>query len=106
VSTSTLLLVIAILAVGTYGLRLLGVLLRHRLVLPAPVARLLPLSAVALLAALAATATLTDAGRLAGIARPAGVLVGFALALRRLPFVVVVLAAAATTALLRLLGLP
>ncbi|MGE5827692.1 MAG: AzlD domain-containing protein [Micromonosporaceae bacterium] len=105
-STSTLLLVIAILAVGTYSLRLLGVVLRHRLVLPAPVARLMPLAAVALLAALAATATLTDAGELAGIARPAGVLVGFGLALRRLPFIVVVLAAASTTALLRLFGLP
>jgi hypothetical protein len=41
----------------------------------------------------------------AGIARPAGVLVGALLAWRRAPFVVVVLAAAATAALLRLAGI-
>ena len=40
----------------------------------------------------------------AGVARPAGVAVGALLAWRRAPFVVVVLAAAATAALLRLAG--
>jgi hypothetical protein len=42
----------------------------------------------------------------AGLARPAGVLVGALLAWRRLPFVAVVVAAAATAALLRLAGIP
>lgn len=100
----TLVVVIGVLAAGTYALRLAGVLVRDRLELPETVAWLLPLAAVALLAALAATAALTDAGRFAGIARPAGVLVGAVAAWRRLPFVAVVLAAAAATAGLRAIG--
>ncbi|MGN9775543.1 hypothetical protein ACTMS0_07180 [Micromonospora sp. H33] len=47
---------------------------------------------------------LVYAGGFAGWARPAGVLVGVLLAWRRAPFVLVVLGAAGTTALLRLLG--
>jgi branched-subunit amino acid transport protein len=98
--------VILLLAAGTYGFRLGGVLLRDRIALPAPVARLLPLAAVALLAALAATAALTEGHGSAGVARPAGVLAGALAAWRRLPFVVVVLVAAGTAALLRLVGVP
>jgi branched-subunit amino acid transport protein len=94
------------LAVGTYTLRLTGVLLRDRLTLSDRVRRLLPMAAAALLAALAACAALTDAGAFAGIARPAGVAVGALLAWRRAPFVVVVIAAAATAAGLRLAGVP
>jgi len=100
----TLVVVIAVLAVGTYAMRLAGVLVRDRLELPETVAWLLPLATVALLAALAATWTLTEAGRFAGVARPVGVLVGAVAAWRRLPFVVVVLAAAVTTAALRAFG--
>jgi len=102
----TLLIVILVLAAGTYGFRYAGVTLRDRLTLPPAVQRLLPIAAVTLLAALAATAALTDAGGAAGIARPAGVLVGVVLAGRKAPFVVVVVAAAATAAGLRLLGVP
>jgi branched chain amino acid efflux pump len=105
-SAATLAVVIGVLALGTYGFRLAGVLLVGRVRLPAPVARLLPLAAVALLAALAATAALTDAGHVAGVARPVGVLAGVIAAWRKAPFVVVVLVAAATAALLRLAGLP
>jgi branched-subunit amino acid transport protein len=101
-----LIAVILTLAAGTYGLRLSGALLRDRLTLPAPVARLLPLGAVALLAALAATAALTQGHGFAGVARPVGVLAGVLVAWRRLPFIVVVLAAAGTAALLRLAGVP
>ncbi|WP_433529273.1 AzlD domain-containing protein [Micromonospora sp. CA-263727] len=101
-----LIAVIVALAVGTYGFRVAGVLLRDRLDLPAWARRLLPIGAAALLAALAATAALTEAGGFAGWARPAGVLVGVLLAWRRAPFVLVVLAAAGTAALLRLLGVP
>ena len=93
------------LAVGTYTMRLAGVLLRERLELSPALQRLLPMAAAALLAALAATAALTEDGGFAGIARPAGVAVGAVLAWRRAPFVVVVIAAAATAALLRLTGL-
>jgi branched-subunit amino acid transport protein len=105
VSTDVLVAVIAALAVGTYGFRLAGILLRDRLDLPDRVREVLPMAAAALLAALAATATLfTQAGEAAGVARPVGVLVGVVLAWRKAPFVVVVVAAAATAALLRLAG--
>ena len=94
------------LAVGTYTMRLSGVLLRDRLELSDSLQRLLPMAAAALLAALAATAGLTEAGGFAGIARPAGVAIGALLAWRRAPFVVVVVAAAGAAALLRLAGVP
>jgi branched-subunit amino acid transport protein len=94
------------LALGTYGLRPGGVLLSDRLRLSPTMARILPLAAVALLAALAGTAALTDAGHVASVARPAGVLAGVVAAWRRPPFVAVVVIAAATAAGLRLLGVP
>jgi branched-subunit amino acid transport protein len=103
---TAMIVVVAVLAVGTFAMRLAGVVLAERVTLPEPVRRLLPLAAVALLAALVATAALTEAGGAAGVARPAGVLVGAVLAWRRLPFAVVVIAAAVTAAGLRLLGLP
>ena len=97
---------IVALAVGTYSMRLGGALLGGRLKLPDNIQRLLPMAAAALLAALAGTATLMAGQAFAGVARPAGVLVGGILAWRKAPFVVVVLAAAATAALLRLAGVP
>jgi branched-subunit amino acid transport protein len=97
---------IVALGVGTYSMRLGGVLLRGRLELSATVQRILAMAAAALLAALAGPAALMAGTDFAGIARPAGVLVGGILAWRKAPFVVVVLAAAATAALLRLAGVP
>jgi len=97
---------ILVLAVGTYGFRVVGPLLRGRLRLPDRLDRLLSDAAVVLLVALVATSALTEGTHLAGVARPAGVLVALALVLRRAPFPVVVVAAAASTALLRLLGVP
>ncbi|GIF11796.1 AzlD domain-containing protein [Actinoplanes teichomyceticus] len=94
------------LAVGTYAMRLSGVLLRDRLELSPALRRLLPMAAAALLAALAGTAALTAGAGFAGVARPAGVAVGALLAWRRAPFVLVVVAAAAATAVLRLAGVP
>jgi branched-subunit amino acid transport protein len=105
-STIALIVVIAVLSLGTYAMRLAGVVLGDRLRLSPTVARLLPLAAVALLAALAATAALTEAGDFAGVARPVGVLAGVTAAWRKLPFIAVVVIAAATAALLRLLGVP
>jgi|RhiMetdeSRZDD1v2_1073273.scaffolds.fasta_scaffold1162728_2 branched-subunit amino acid transport protein len=105
-STSTLILVIAVLAVGTYSLRLLGVVLGDGLHLSPAVGRLLSLGAVALLAALATTAALTDAGGFTGIARPAGVVAGVVAAWRKVPFIGAVVIAAAVAAGLRLLGVP
>ena len=92
------------LAAGTYLLRLAGIVLRGRLTVPERVERYLDLGATALLVALAATATLTAAGDFAGWARPAGVAVALAAAWFRMPFVLVVVLGATTTAGLRLLG--
>jgi branched-subunit amino acid transport protein len=101
-----LLATILALAVGTYAFRLTGVVLRERLELPSWLQHLLPVAAATLLAALAVTSALMEGGVLVGVARPAGVLVGVALAWRRAPFIVVIGAAAVTAAALRLLGLP
>jgi hypothetical protein len=97
-------LVIAVLAVGTYAFRLTGPLLRHRVRIPGRLERLASTAAAVLLVALAVTAALTQGHAFVGWARPAGVLIGGILATKRAPFPVVVLAAAATTALLRLAG--
>lgn len=98
------LIAIAALALGTYAFRLAGPVFRHRLRLPDRALRLLSAAATVLLVALVATAALTQGHGFAGWARPSGVLVGGVLAVRRVPFPVVVIAAAATTALLRLSG--
>ena len=70
-----------------------------------PAGRSSAVTAAVLLVSLAATSALTSGHDFAGAARPAGVLVAGVLAVRRVPFPVVVLAAAAVTALLRLAGL-
>lgn len=100
------LLAILVLAAGSYLFRLAGPVLRDRVHIPDRVQDLLSTSAVLLLVALVATAALTGEHGFAGWARPAGVLVGGVLAVRRAPFPVVIIAAAATTAILRLLGVP
>lgn len=126
-SNQTLIVVIALLAVGTYALRLGGVLLARRIPAadaadspgnasatgPGPktgvggaVSRLLPYAAVALLAALAATAAVIESGEFAGYARPAGVVAGVVAGLLRAPFAVAVVLAAVVAAGLRLLGVP
>ncbi|MCP2166617.1 AzlD domain-containing protein [Goodfellowiella coeruleoviolacea] len=97
---------VLVLALGTYGLRLAGPLLRDRVRLSERVTRVLAVAATTLLTALIATAALTSGSGYAGWSLPAGVLVGGLAAWRRLPFVVVVVLAAATTAVLRLLGAP
>lgn len=99
------LLAVLVLAGGTYGLRLAGPVLHSRVTLSAQRQWQLSLAATALLCALVAVTTLTVGHGFAGWARTAGVAVGGLLALRRLPFIVAVIAAAATTALLRLAGL-
>ncbi|MDN3024831.1 AzlD domain-containing protein [Streptomyces sp. S.PB5] len=93
------------LAVGTYAFRLVGPVLHGRVELPPRVQELLSAGAVVLLTALLATGALTEGGGFAGWARPIGVLVGGVLAWRRAPFVVVVLGAAGTAAVLRACGM-
>ncbi|MFE1950411.1 MULTISPECIES: AzlD domain-containing protein [Streptomyces] len=94
------------LAAGTYAFRLAGPALHGRVELPARVQELLTTAATVLLVALLATGALMAGHEFAGWARPAGVLAGGVLAWRRAPFALVVVGAAAVTALLRLAGLP
>ena len=96
----------ATLAAGTYAFRFCGQALRARISFPPRARRMLEAAAVILLAALVATTALTQGHGFAGCARPAGVLAGGILAWRKAPFLVVVITAAAVTALLRLLGVP
>ncbi|WP_166355981.1 AzlD domain-containing protein [Phytoactinopolyspora limicola] len=103
---TTLVLAILVLGAGTFAFRFAGPVLRARIELSARMERLMAMSAVVLLAALVATADVMEGQELAGVARPAGVLVGGVLAWRRVPFVVVVVGAAGTAAVLRLLGVP
>ena len=97
---------VAILALAgvTYGFRLAGPLCRGRATPPPAATAVFADAAAVLLIALAATSALTAGHDFAGWARPAGVLVAGILAARRAPFPVVVIAAAAVTALLRLAG--
>ena len=94
------------LSAGTFAFRFSGPVLRQRLAFPPWANSLLEAAGVVLLAALVATTALTEGHGFAGPARPAGVLAGGVLAWRKAPFLVVVLAAAAVTAVLRLLGVP
>jgi branched chain amino acid efflux pump len=96
---------VLVLAAGTYGFRVAGPLLRNRLELPERVKELMTTAAVVLLFALIVTAALMDGRSFAGWGLPAGVAVGGLLAWRKAPFIVVVVAAAATTAGLRLAGI-
>ena len=105
-NTPLLLIGIGVLAVGTFSMRFAGPALRSRFEVPERAQQLLAAAAIVLLTALVATSALTDGHGPAGVARPAGVLVGGVLAWRKAPFVLVVVAAAATAAGLRLLGVP
>lgn len=105
-STTALVAAVLVLGVGTFAFRYAGPLLRDRVTLSPRVEQLLGVSAIVLLAALVATAAVMDGQQFAGVAKPAGVAVGALLAWRRAPFVLVVVAAAATAAVLRLLGVP
>ncbi|MFF0815243.1 AzlD domain-containing protein [Rhodococcus sp. NPDC003318] len=106
--TATVPLVVAVLVLGagTFAFRFAGPALRSRGIVPDRLESVLAIGAVVLLVAVAATNALTEDGGVAGVARPVGVLVGGVLAWRKAPFVVAILAAAGTAALLRLLGVP
>jgi branched-subunit amino acid transport protein len=107
VTTGSAALIAATLALGlgTFAFRFAGVTLRSRLTVSARAQQAMTAASVILLVALVATSTLLQDGHWAGLARLAGVLVGGVLAWRKAPFVLVVLAAAAVAAGLRLLGL-
>lgn len=105
-TATTLIACTAVLAVGTFAFRVAGPLLKTRVTLSPQVEKLFAVAAVVLLASLVATSSLLEGAESAGWARPAGVAVGGVLAWKKAPFVVVVLAAGATAAGLRLLGVP
>lgn len=92
------------LGAGTFALRIAGGLLRSRVELSERVDGLLAQGAAVLMTATVATAALLDGREPAGVARIAGVVVAGVLAWRRAPVVVVVLGAAGTAAVLRVLG--
>lgn len=96
---------VVVLAAGTFAMRAAGPVLRTRVRPSAEAERALATAAVVLLAALVGTSALFDGAAPAGLARAAGVAVGGVLAWRGAPFVVVVLIAATTAAVLRLLGM-
>jgi len=96
-------LLLALCAVS-YGLKAAGPLLAGGRRLEPGVRRALDLVAVPLLAALVLVQTLGDGHRIAIDARVPALAVAALLVWRRAPFLVVVLAAAGTAALLRALG--
>jgi branched-subunit amino acid transport protein len=106
ISTPALIAGIVVLGAGTYALRAAGPVLRSRIELGERPKALMNTATVVLLTALVATVALVEGGATAGIARPAGVLVGGVLAWRRAPFALVVVAAAVTAAGLRWAGVP
>jgi len=96
--------VLLALAAVSYGLKAAGPLLASGRELGPGVRRALDLVAVPLLAALILTQTVGDGSRLVLDARLPALAVAAVLVWRRAPFLVVVLAAAGTAALLRALG--
>lgn len=102
ISTTQILFSAVVLGAGTFAFRAAGPVLRSRFAMSPRLVALMSTAAVVLLVALVATTTFADGRGYADPARPLGVLVGGALAWRRVPFAVVVVAAAATAALLRL----
>jgi uncharacterized membrane protein len=95
---------ILVLAAGTYALKSAGPLLLGDRPLPPRLARLVTLLPPALLAALVCVQALAVPDSLRPGARLAGVAVAALLALRGAPFLVVVVAGCAGTALARALG--
>lgn len=95
---------VAILAIGTYCLRIAGPTLRKRIQVSARASELMDRATVVLLMSVALTGALYAGHDFAGWARPAGVAVGIVAALGKAPIVVVIALAAASTAGLRALG--
>jgi len=89
------------LAAASYALKALGPVVVGAREIPAPVRALLDLAAVPLLAALVVVQTVSTGGAFAIDARLPALGVAAILVWRRAPFLVIVLAAAATAALLR-----
>ncbi|QNO38676.1 AzlD domain-containing protein [Protaetiibacter sp. SSC-01] len=96
--------VILLASIAVFALKLVGYLVPPSLLERPTPARVANLLTVALLAALTATQTLESAGGIVLDARVPAVVLAAALYALRVPFIVVVIAAAALAALVRLLG--
>jgi uncharacterized membrane protein len=90
-------------AAACYGLKLAGLSLPQRWLQDARIQRTVPLIPVALLAALVATQTFSTGQHLVIDVRAASLAVAIVAVVLRAPFLVVVAAATATAALIRLL---
>lgn len=95
---------VAVLAGGTYLLRVAGPMLRTRVEMSQATSALLDRAAVVLLVGVALTGAMFDGAELVGWARPAGVAAGVIAALCKAPLVLVVIVAAGITAGLRAVG--
>ena len=89
------------LAAGAYAFKFLGLVVIGSRPVPAALDRCLALVPAALLSALVVQGTLSTGQDLVIDARLPGILVAIVLAWRRAPFIVVVVAASLTTAILR-----
>ncbi|WP_340619870.1 AzlD domain-containing protein [Xenorhabdus siamensis] len=96
---------IAILSLGTYLMRFGGAKLGNRLALSERSQALLSDAATTLLFSVALAATFYEGEYFAGMARVLGVAIAVFLAWRKVPLIVVILAAALITALLRYAGI-
>lgn len=95
---------ILIASFGTYAEKLLGYLLPHHMLERESIRRMTGLLPVSLLAALVAVQTFAIDQALAIDARLLGLVVAVIALLLRAPFLVVIIAAAASTAIVRWLG--
>ncbi|MFW0795632.1 AzlD domain-containing protein [Gordonia sp. CPCC 205515] len=95
---------VAVLAGGTYLLRVAGPMLRTRVEVSPRTAAVLDRAAIVLLVGVALTGALFDGPDLIGWARPAGVAAGVLAALCKAPLVLVVVIAAGVAAGLRAVG--
>ena len=96
---------IAVLSVGTYLMRLGGAKLGNRLALSDRSQALLSDAATVLLFSVALATTFYEGEHFDGMARVLGVAFAVFLAWRKMPLIVVIVAAAVVTALLRLAGI-
>ena len=92
------------LIIGTYALRIAGPALRTRVTISPRINKVMTTAVAVIFVALIATSTLLVDRDFSGFGLPAGVAVAGVLAWRKAPFVVIVLAAAVTTAGLRWVG--
>lgn len=96
-------LTVLVASVGTYLLKLLGLVVPEKVLEHPRVRRIAALMPVALLAALIVMQTFSSGSRFTVDARAAGLGAALVAVLLKAPFLVVVVAACATTALVRLL---